>query len=63
MVDVLEVSVFDVYQEDSSKKEKSIGVEVLLQPLISTLNEKQIIEVSENIISQVRKETGAILRT
>ena len=63
LVDVLEVSVFDVYQEDSSKKEKSIGVEVLLQPLISTLNEKQIIEVSENIISQVRKETGAILRT
>ena len=63
LIDVLDVSVFDVYQERTNKKEKSIAVEVFLQPLISTLNEKQILEISENIISKVKKDTGAVLRS
>ena len=62
-IELLEVNLFDIYTDNlSSDKVKSLAIEVVLQPLEKTLTDKEIIEISELIISGVRNDTNAKLR-
>ena len=61
---IKEVKIFDVYQGDNiTPGKKSIAFNVVLEPKDKTLNEKDIDEVSKQIISTVQKTTGATLRS
>jgi phenylalanyl-tRNA synthetase beta chain len=60
---VTSVDVFDVYEGpgiDADKK--SVAVAVSLQPVESTLTDVEIDAVSQKIVSEVAKKTGAVLR-
>lgn len=56
-------TVFDVYEGDKVEKgKKSIAVTVTLQAADHTLAEAEIESVSQKIVAQVTKQTGAMLR-
>ena len=58
------VDVFDVYEGagiDADKK--SVAVAVTLQPTERTLTDAEIDAVSQKIVAEVAKKTGAVLRT
>lgn len=58
------VDIFDVYKGDKLEHgKKSLAVQVRLEPQESTLTDVQIAEVCHNIISNVEKATGGVLRT
>ncbi len=58
------VRVFDVYEGDGVPAgEKSVAVEVAIQPLERTLNEKDLEALSEKIVAAAGKAMGARLRT
>ena len=58
-----EVSVFDVFAGGTlGEGKKSIAVEVTLQPRQRTLTDAEIEAVSQKIIAQVTRATGATLR-
>ena len=60
---ITNVSVFDVYQgEGIEDGQKSVAIEVTLQPRGETLKDKDIEAVSEAIIANVQKGTGGTLR-
>jgi len=60
---ITHVTVFDVYQGQGIEDgEKSVAIEVTLQPSGETLKDKDIEAVSEAIISTVQKGTGGTLR-
>jgi len=62
-VQLLEVNLFDVYMDKlSSKKHKSIAVEVVIQPLEKTLKDIEIQEISNLIINNVKNDTNSTLR-
>ncbi len=62
-IKLLETNLFDIYTDNlSSDKEKSLAIEVVLQPLEKTLTDKEIIEISDLIISGVKNDTNAKLR-
>lgn len=61
---VTEASVFDVYQgKGISEGQKSVAVQVTLQPTKGTLTEDEIETVSNAIIAAVEKHCGGILRS
>lgn len=62
---ISQVSLFDVFEGGSLAKEgkKSLAIEVVLQPLAQTFTEKDIEEVSQKIISNVKKATGGEIRS
>ena len=58
------VKIFDVYQgENISSDKKSIALKVTIQSDYKTLNEKDLNEISQKIISNVEKKAGAKLRS
>ena len=58
------VKIFDVYQgENIDFGKKSIAFSVTLEPKEKTLSETDIEQISKKIISEVQKNTGAILRS
>jgi len=58
------VSLFDVFAgQGVPAGKKSLGVEITLTPLDRTLTEAEIEAVSEKIVAQVKKATGAELRS
>ena len=60
---ILEINLFDIYSENLlTSNKKSLGIEVIMQPLEKTLKENEIFDISELIINGVKKETNAILR-
>ncbi|MGJ3262551.1 MAG: phenylalanine--tRNA ligase subunit beta [Salinarimonas sp.] len=60
---VTDVSVFDVYEgERVEAGKKSIAVAVTLQPREKTLTDAEIEAISQKIVSEVAKKTGAVLR-
>lgn len=59
---VTDVRVFDVYAGEALQGQKSVGIEVTLQPREKTLTEKDIDAVGERIVAQVGKATGGTLR-
>ena len=60
---ITDVRVFDIYEGDKiGENEKSIAIEVTIQPKDKTLTDEQIEEISSSIIAKVEKSTGAKLR-
>jgi phenylalanyl-tRNA synthetase beta chain len=60
---MLEVNLFDIYSKNlSTSNKKSLGIEVIIQPLEKTLKENEISDISELLIKSVKKDTNAILR-
>ncbi len=60
---VTDVSLFDVYEGTPLEAGyRSLGIEVTLQPVKSSLTDEEIEAVSEKIIAAVAKATGATLR-
>ena len=57
------VSVFDVFEGASlGEGKKSVAIEVTLQPVEKTLTDEEIEAVSKQIIANVEKSTGGVLR-
>ncbi|MEM7328172.1 MAG: phenylalanine--tRNA ligase subunit beta [Pseudomonadota bacterium] len=57
------VDVFDVYQgQGIEADQKSIAIEVTLQPRGATLKDQEIEAISQKIIAAVAKATGGVLR-
>ena len=60
---MIEINLFDIYSENlSTSNKKSLGIEVIMQPNDKTLNENDMLEISNLIVSGVKKDTNAILR-
>jgi len=60
---VTEVSLFDVYQGKGIQDgQKSLAIEVTLQPREKTLTDEEIEAISKRIVAQVEKATGGVLR-
>ena len=58
------VNVFDVYEgENIPSGKKSIAINVNLQSLDKALNEKDLDHISNRIISEVEKKSGAKIRS
>ncbi len=58
------VSVFDVFEgQGVPAGKKSLGIEITLTPLDRTLTETEIEQVSAKVVAQVKKATGADLRS
>jgi len=58
------VDVFDVYQGHGIEPDqKSVAIEVTLQPRGETLKDQDIEAISQKIIAAVAKSTGAVLRS
>ena len=57
------VSVFDVYEGPGVPEgKKSVAVAVMLQPRERTLTDADLEAISEKIVAEVAKKTGAMLR-
>lgn len=60
---IADVALFDVYQgKGVAAGQKSLAVEVTLQPRDKTLTDEEIEAVSTRIVAQVEKATGGVLR-
>jgi phenylalanyl-tRNA synthetase beta chain len=58
------VSVFDIFTGESiGPKQKSVAIEVTLQPRERTLTDEEIDRVSAAIVAAVKTATGGVLRT
>jgi len=62
LLDITNVSIFDIYEDNFHKDKKSIAVEVQLQPTKKTLTDKEIQEISDLIVRKLSKNYGAVLR-
>ena len=61
---IRDVKVFDLYQgENIPMDKKSIALNVTLQAIDKTLNEKDLEDLSQKIISIIKDKTGAIIRS
>ena len=61
---VKNVKIFDVYEgENIPNDKKSIALKVTIQSDYKTLNEKDLNEISQKIISSVEEKAGAKLRS
>lgn len=62
-VKLLDINLFDVYMDNPSlNKHKSLGIEIIIQPLEKTLKDNEILDISNLIINNVKKDTKATLR-
>ena len=58
------VSLFDIYEGDKLPEgQKSVGIEIVIQPKDASLTDAQLEAVSEKVIAAVAKATGASLRS
>ncbi len=61
---IQEVNTFDVYEgENIPKDKKSVAINVTLQSINKTLNEKDLDQISKKIIDTVKDKTGATIRS
>ena len=61
---VKNVKIFDVYEgENIPIDKKSIALKVTIQSDLKTLNEKDLNEISQKIISNVEEKANAKLRS
>ena len=61
---IQKVLTFDVFEgENIPKDKKSVAINVTLQALDKTLSEKDIDQVSQQIIEVVQEKTGATIRS
>ena len=61
---IQKVITFDIYEgENIPKDKKSVAINVVLQALDKTLDEKDLDQVSKKIIEAVKEKTGATIRS
>ena len=61
---IQKVVTFDIFEgENIPKDKKSVAINVTLQALDKTLNEKDLDQVSQKIIEAVKEKTGATIRS
>ena len=61
---IREVKVFDVYEgENVPDDKKSIALNITLQAFDKTLNEHDLEQLSQKIISTIKEKTGATIRS
>ncbi len=61
---IRKVIVFDVFEgENIPKDKKSVAINVTLQAINKTLDEKDLDEISQKIIEVVKEKTGATIRS
>ena len=61
---IQKVITFDIFEgENIPKDKKSVAINVTLQALDKTLNEKDLDQVSQKIIEAVKEKTGATIRS
>ena len=61
---IQKVVTFDVFEgENIPKDKKSVAINVTLQALDKTLSEKDLDQVSQQIIEVVQEKTGATIRS
>ncbi len=57
------VTIFDIFEGESlGENKKSVAIEVIIQPRDKSLTDEEIEEISNSIIENVKKITGAVLR-
>ena len=60
---VRSATVFDVFESDAlGAGKKSVAIEVTLQPAERTLTDEEIVKISQKIVAEVGRATGATLR-
>ena len=60
---IKDIFIFDVYEgKNMPSGKKSIAIKIILQPLKSTFTDKEIENISSEIIKQVHKDTGGEIR-
>jgi phenylalanyl-tRNA synthetase beta chain len=60
---ITNIHIFDVYKgEKLEKNQKSLAIQVRLEPQSGTLTDAQIMEVCDKIVANVSKATGGVLR-
>ena len=58
------VTTFDIYEgENIPKDKKSVAINVTLQASTKTLSEKDLDQISQQIITSVQNKTGATIRS
>ncbi len=63
LVELMEINVFDLYNDKSDKQEKlSVALEVIMQPIDKTLNDNEIQNISNSIIKNIEENNGALLK-
>ena len=61
---IQKVTTFDIYEgENIPNDKKSVAINVVLQSMDRTLNEKDLDQISKNIIEAVEEKTGATIRS
>ena len=61
---ISDVKIFDVYKGEGVSSELiSVGIEITIQPRESSMKDEEIEKICSEIIAEVNKSTGAILRT
>ena len=61
---IKDVTLFDVYEgKGVGEEQKSLAIDVILQPAEKTLTDEEISAVSQKIIASVEKATGGTLRS
>ena len=61
---IQKVTTFDIYEgENIPNDKKSVAINVVLQSMDRTLNEKDLDQVSQKIIETVKEKTGATIRS
>ena len=62
-INLLDINLFDIYSENlSSNNQKSLALEVVIQPNEKTLKDNEILEITNLIVEGVKKDTNAVLR-
>ena len=56
IVDLIEINLFDLYDNNNSEYNKSLALEVVMQPIENTLNESEIKSITYSIIENQIKE-------
>jgi phenylalanyl-tRNA synthetase beta chain len=59
---ISDVKLFDIYQEENNKTEKSIAFTVIIQPTNKTLNKEEIDSISDKIVGMIRTSYGGKLK-
>ncbi len=60
---ITDVKIFDIYRGDKlPENKKSVAIQITIQPQEKTLTDKEIEALSQKVIANVEKETGASLR-
>ena len=62
LVELMEINIFDLYNNPSKEGITSIAFEIIMQPKEKTLNDNQIKNLSDTIVENIKEKNNAILK-